>query len=312
MPGIIRIVTRESRLALWQTNFIAERLAQSGHDYEINPLQSTGDVDLDRPLYEMGIEGIFTKELDIALLNQEADIAVHSMKDIPTILANGLVVAAVAERGDFEDIVFLKPSFNPEKARQATIASCSLRRKAQWLRKFPGHTMVNLRGNIDTRIKKFHDSDWDGMILAKAGVVRLGYDLKETKLLDWMIPAPAQGAIAVVCRKEDINTIRKVQPINHAPTYHCTAVERDFLRYLNGGCSAPISGHAYIADGNIHFNGAVYSIDGVLCYEIQKIFPEKEWKVAGRLAAEHVLKSDVVKAILSRIEESKHFNTYLA
>jgi len=311
MPGIIRIVTRESRLALWQTNFIADELEKLGHTSQINPLQSTGDVDLTRPIYEMGIEGVFTKELDIALLNHEADLAVHSMKDIPTILAKGLVVAAVAARGDFEDILFLKPGFNPEKEVQATIASCSLRRKAQWLRRFPGHNIVNLRGNIDTRINKFHTSDWDGMILAKAGVVRLGYDLKETKLLEWMLPAPAQGAIAVVCREGDEKTIQQVQPVNHVPTFECTAIERDFLKYLNGGCSAPISAHAQFVNGEIYFEGAVYSIDGVLCYEIKKVYPEKDWKVAGRQAAEHVLKSDVVKSILSRIEESRHFKANL-
>ena len=305
MPRTIRIITRDSRLALWQTNLVSTILEKSGHICAVLPIKSSGDIDLIKPIYEMGIEGVFTKELDVALLNNLADVAVHSLKDVPTVLAKGLVVAAVAERGDHEDILFIKPGFDPEKVRHAVIATSSIRRIAQWLKRFPDHSLVNVRGNIDTRFKKFWDSDWDAMILAKAGVVRLGYDLKNTNPLSWMLPAPAQGAIGVVCREEDVEIFKILQQINHIPTSQCVAVERAFLRHLQGGCSAPISAIATLEKDKIHFEGAIYSKDGKMSQGVKKQYALTEWKNAGIQAAEEILKSDVARTILHGIQQAK-------
>ena len=303
MPPPIRIVTRDSRLALWQTNFVSSILEESGHACSVWPIKSSGDIDLISPIYEMGVEGVFTKELDTALLNNIADVAVHSMKDIPTVLAKGLIVAAVTERGDHEDILFSKPSFDPETAPRAIIATSSLRRKAQWLKRFPEHTIVNVRGNIDTRIKKFWESDWDGMVLAKAGVVRLGYDLKNTKQLPWMLPAPAQGALGIVCREEDRETFHCMQLVNHIPTSQCAFIERTFLRHLQGGCSAPISAYAKIEIDQVLFEGSIYSIDGKMSQGLKKQFDLAQWKEIGIQAAEEIMKSDVATAILKGIRQ---------
>ncbi len=306
MPRNIRIVTRDSRLALWQTNFVSTILEGSGHACSVLPIKSSGDIDLVSPIYEMGIEGVFTNELDAALLNNLADVAVHSMKDIPTVLAKGLIVAAVTKRGDYEDILFVKPSFDPEAAHHATIATSSLRRKAQWLKRFPQHTIVNVRGNIDTRIKKFWESAWDGMVLAKAGVVRLGYDLKNTKQLPWMLPAPAQGALGIVCREHDKETFNRMQLVNHTPTFQCAFIERAFLRHLQGGCSAPISAYATTEKDKIHFEGAIYATDGKMSQEVKNQYPLSEWKSAGIQAAEEIMKSDVARTILQGIQQAKH------
>ena len=308
MPGQIRIITRESRLALWQANFVAAILERSGHTCMLLPVKSSGDIDLVSPIYEMGIEGVFTKELDAALLNNVADIAVHSMKDIPTSLAKGLEIAAVTERGDHEDILFVKPSFTPEKAEHAIIATSSLRRRAQWLGRFPGHTIVNVRGNIDTRIKKFWEADWDGMVLAKAGVARLGYDLTATKNIPWMLPAPAQGTIAVVCRSDDKKNLDIVRQVNHFPTFQCATIERAFLRHLQGGCSAPVSAYATVENNEVHFEGGIYSADGTIRHSIKKQYDLSRWKDSGIQAAEEIMKSDIAKRILQEFRKSKHFN----
>jgi hydroxymethylbilane synthase len=253
----------------------------------------------------MGVEGIFTKELDAALLNETADIAVHSLKDVPIQPALGLTIAAVAERGPHEDLIFVKPGFDPQQSEHALIATCSLRRTAQWLRRFPSHSIVSVRGNVDTRITKFRESDWDAMILAKAGVVRLGYGLEETRLLPWMLPSPGQGAIAVTCRSDDAEAAKALHVIHHVPTYMCVTIERDFLKVLHGGCSAPISAYAKVVGSQIHLESAVHSRNGSRCFEVKKRFMPHEWKSAGLIAAEEVLRSEIGASILDEIQEAR-------
>ena len=169
------------------------------------PVKSTGDLVLDKPLYEMGITGIFTKTLDVAMLNGTVDIAVHSMKDVPTALPKGIVQTAVLERASSTDIVVTKKTFNPKNP--CTIATGSLRRKAQWLNRYPNHTVVDLRGNVNTRLQKLQDNNWQGAIFAKAGLKRIQVLPESYESLDWMIPAPAQGAMVVVALEKDTFTV---------------------------------------------------------------------------------------------------------
>ncbi|HTD93923.1 MAG TPA: hydroxymethylbilane synthase, partial [Chitinophagaceae bacterium] len=204
MPGIIRIGTRESQLAVWQATRVSELLSHQGHHSELVYIKSEGDTDLVTPLYEMGVQGIFTKSLDIALLQGRIDLAVHSMKDVPVVLPLGLVQVAVLKRGSYKDILVTRPDRSTkDSADPLRIATSSIRRKAQWLNRYPGSQIENLRGNVNTRLKKLAESDWDGAIFAAAGLERIGLRPDNSTDLDWMLPAPAQGAIMVVGRMED-------------------------------------------------------------------------------------------------------------
>ena len=211
MQKIIRIGTRESELALWQANKVRKELAVLGYESVLVPIKSMGDIVLDKPLYELGITGVFTKNLDIALLNNKIDIAVHSFKDVPTKLPFGIVQGAILKRGDFNDVLVIKEDENFFTKESAIIATGSLRRKAQWLYRYPHHTITGLRGNVNTRLQKLEDNDWDGAIFAAAGLKRLKLLPEKEKhiKLDWMIPAPAQGAVmvAVLDENEELKAI---------------------------------------------------------------------------------------------------------
>jgi hydroxymethylbilane synthase len=296
----LRLATRSSRLALWQTNAVVSRLTRLGSRCETVSLNSTGDIDLVKPIYELGVQGVFTKELDIALLNGDADAAVHSLKDIPIVLAKGLRIAAVLERASFQDILITKKEFR-NGDQPFTLATSSIRRKAQWLEKYPHHRMENVRGNVETRIKKLHDSDWDGLLMAKAAVDRLDLKLQHTLALEWMLPAPGQGAIAIVCREDDEDTIYQLIPLNHVATATVVGAERQFLHELKGGCSAPISALASIENNLLNFNGAVHSLDGKSSFHLSKKFPKTSFSEAGKIAAEEVLHTPEGTAILKEI-----------
>jgi hydroxymethylbilane synthase len=260
----IRIGTRESDLALWQAQLVAQKLNESGYATELVLIKSEGDIDLKTPLYEMGVQGIFTKTLDMALLANKVDIAVHSLKDVPIQPAKGLCQAAVLKRDSYKDILVFKgePHFLFDHDLEAIIASSSIRRKAQWLNRFPNHTIENLRGNVNTRLQKLEDSPWNGAIFAAAGLERLSIRPQNSIDLDWMLPAPAQGAIGVYCRAEDAFLIKICHAINDAPTALCTHIERMFLKTLMGGCSAPIAALATLENDIITFKGCVLSSDG--------------------------------------------------
>jgi hydroxymethylbilane synthase len=205
MSKKLRIGTRESQLAVWQANLVKSMLHQLGVDAELVHIKSEGDIDLITPLYEMGVQGIFTRSLDQALLNNRIDLAVHSMKDVPVKLPNGIVEAAVLERDNPFDLLVPHPSHNNfelDHHHPVTIASSSLRRKAQWLKRFPQDIIEDIRGNVNTRLKKLENSNWWGAIFAAAGLERIGLRPANAIELHWMIPAPAQGAVLVVCREE--------------------------------------------------------------------------------------------------------------
>src|SRR5258705_1920446 len=194
----------------------------------------------------MGVLGVYTNELDSALINHQADVAVHSLKDVPTILPIGLVIAAVMKRASYQDVLIHQPGFDPAQSEEAVIATSSIRRKSQWLRRFPKHTLVNVRGNVETRLKKFKEEGWAGIIFARAGLERLSLLPRDFTVLDWMLPAPAQGAIAIVCRKDDERVFPVCRTLNHEETEIGINIERDFLYHLEGGCSVPISALATI------------------------------------------------------------------
>jgi hydroxymethylbilane synthase len=275
MQKILRIGTRESQLAIWQANEVKRLLAIEGFDSELVLIKTEGDIDLHTPLYEMGVEGIFTRSLDTALLNDRIDLAVHSMKDVPIVLPAGLKQAAVLERASQKDILVYKTNldFLDTAYLTAVIATSSIRRKAQWLNRYPNHTIENIRGNVNTRLQKLQDQPWDAAIFAAAGLERIGLRPERSIDLDWMLPAPAQGAILVVARNNDQQALAATASINHGTTATCTKIERDFLRTLLGGCSTPISAFAEIKEGQLFFNGNMLSPDGKEKVSIELVEP---------------------------------------
>ena len=239
----------------------------------------------------MGVQGIFTRSLDAALLNERIDVAVHSMKDVPTQLPNGLSQAAVLRRGPVADLLVIKNNtdFLNDKYGTATIATSSLRRKAQWLNRYPHHRLENLRGNVNTRLNKLQAEDWDAAIFAQAGLERIGLRPANSMTIDWMLPAPAQGAIMVMCRTDDGETLNACSSLNDTTTALCTWIERDFLRTLLGGCSTPISALAVETNNKIHFRGNILSLDGSKKVEVEKSIESANATELGKTAAKELL-----------------------
>lgn len=287
---IIRIGTRDSELALWQAHTVQRQLQNLGYQTVIVAVKSQGDIILDKPLYELGITGIFTKTLDIAMINGQVDIAVHSMKDVPTALPIGIVQAAVLERANTLDILVHKGNLDFLED-SATIATGSLRRQAQWWNKYPNHIVVDLRGNVNTRMQKLKENDWNGAVFAAAGLERINLKPENYINLDWMIPAPAQGAMVVVAMANDEYTLDALAQLNHIETEVCTYIERQFLRTLEGGCTAPIGAIANYneQDDTIDFKGVLLSIDGQQKLEINTVVDLSEWKKLGFNAAQEIL-----------------------
>lgn len=332
MSSILKIGTRESELAVWQATQVKNLLSENGYASELVYIKSEGDIDLQTPLYEMGVQGIFTRSLDIALLNNNIDIAVHSMKDVPTQLPTGIVQAAVLKRGNYKDLFVinsqwsianrsewsivngenakLPPEFeaflnslqatgsspftihhSPEYPSPITIATSSIRRKAQWLNRYPNHTINNLRGNVNTRMRKVSESNWHGAIFAAAGLERINLRPATSIELDWMLPAPAQGAVMVVCRAGDDIVLTACSKFNDETTALCTRIEKDFLRELLGGCSTPISALAEVVEDTILFKGNILSIDGKQKVEIEKSINKKETAGWGQSLAVELLQN---------------------
>lgn len=291
MERLLRIGTRDSQLAVWQATLVKDLLAEHGHNAQLVFIKSEGDNDLQTPLYEIGVQGIFTRALDIALLNDEIDIAVHSMKDVPTQMAKSIVQAAVLKRASYKDIFVPKAglAFMQDVYSEATIATSSIRRKAQWLNKFPNHNMDNLRGNVNTRLRKVEENDWQGAIFAAAGLERIGLRPNNAVDLDWMLPAPAQGAILVVCRDGDMQILDACMKFHDADTALCTVLERDFLRALMGGCATPISALAEVQGDEVIFKGNILSVDGKEKVEVEKKATIKKSLTLGKDAAAELL-----------------------
>jgi hydroxymethylbilane synthase len=297
---VLRIGTRESQLAVWQATQVKNLLAQHGCEAKLVYIKSEGDIDLQTPLYEIGVQGIFTRSLDIALLNDRIDLAVHSMKDVPTQLPKGIVSSAVLKRASYKDLLVYKDGFGEVLSEEEnskfkiqnskyTIATSSIRRKAQWLNRYPNTVMENLRGNVNTRLKKVEESDWNGAIFAAAGLERIDLRPKNSIELDWMLPAPAQGAIMVVCKEEDNYTLEACKHFHDEQTALCTKIERDFLRALLGGCSTPISGLAEIENDRVVFKGNILSVDGTQKVDVEKTLAINDAANLGNEAALEIL-----------------------
>ncbi len=268
IPSALIIGSRASLLALWQTNYVRDLLRTNYPKIEVSIkiIQTTGDKILDSSLSMIGGKGLFTKELETALMDSEIDIAVHSLKDLPTTLPNGLALGAIPERANVEDVFLSKdPSARlMDLPDGATIATGSMRRTAQLLTKRPDFRIVDIRGNVPTRIRKMLESNWDGMILARAGLDRLGLaeHIAHTISLEWMLPAAGQGALGIECRNNDSKTLELLAPLNHEATRQAVTAERSLLKALDGGCQVPIGTHGKIVGTTLELSGCIAAMNG--------------------------------------------------
>lgn len=321
MHPILRIGTRDSQLAVWQATLVQNLLKEKGIEAELVYIKSEGDVDTVTPLYALGVQGIFTKTLDAALLSGRIDMAVHSMKDVPTILAQGIQQAAVLKRASYKDIFVYKAErdlkhlgfengswssdVGLQPAAPFTIATSSIRRIAQWLHRYPQHTIENLRGNVNTRLRKVEESHWNGAIFAAAGLERINVRPQNSIDLDWMLPAPAQGAIMIVCKTGDAAAFEACQSFNDADTALCTKIERDFLHTLMGGCSTPISALATVQNGAVILKGAICSRNGAQMQAIEATEVVEKAAGLGIRAANQLLQNSTAQQIMTDIRHAK-------
>jgi hydroxymethylbilane synthase len=302
MKKTIKIGTRTSQLALWQAGLVQSKLNASGYATALVEISSTGDDTLDKPLHEIGGMGLFTKTLDDAMLRGEIDIAVHSLKDVPTDLPDTIVQAAVLERATTHDVLVYKGSLGFLKSADGCVATGSLRRKAQWLHRYPTHQTKGLRGNVNTRLQKLQDNSWNGAIFAMAGLERIDLLPKEHLVLDWMLPAPAQGAIMVAALEGDAEVFSACQQLNHSETALVVAVERQFMKTLEGGCTAPIGGCATVRGDQVHFKGVLTALDGSEQLWVEKTSSLKASERLGALCAQEILENGG-KLLMERIQK---------
>lgn len=302
---MIRIGTRNSPLAMWQAKEVEQKLQNLGYETVLVPVLSSGDKNLNQPLYSLGITGVFTKDLDIALLNNEIDIAVHSLKDVPTILPQNIEVSAVLERDFPQDVLVRKSSSKNKDLAELKIATSSLRRRAFWSEKFPNTQFSDIRGNVQTRLKKLEEGDFDATLFSLAGIKRMEMEL-EYEMLDFMISAPSQGVVAISSRVEDVETKAILQKINHKTTQICVEIERNFLRTLEGGCTAPIGAIAIFEENKIKFSGRLNSLEGSKTINVVEEFEYDDSENYGKKFAEFVLENggkEMMEEIKKQIKE---------
>jgi len=270
-PNTLRIATRQSRLALWQAEHVAACLRARFPELEIVlvPMTTQGDRVVDRPLAEIGGKGLFIKELERAIFDGHADVAVHSMKDVPSELPAGMTLGAMLPRADPRD-AFISNRYASfaELPRGARVGTSSPRRQAQLRHARADLDIVTLRGNVETRLRKLDEGEYDAIILATAGLVRLELAHRITQHLDssFSVPAPGQGIIGIECRADDERSLRYVQALNDEATATCCRAERAFARRLQGDCYSPIAAFAQLRDGQLMLEGVVASLDGKQMY----------------------------------------------
>jgi hydroxymethylbilane synthase len=300
----IRIGTRGSELALWQARWVQSELARRRPDLEveIEVIKTKGDKIIDSPLSKIGDKGLFTREIEQALLRRDIDLAVHSLKDLPTQLPDGLRIGAVLEREDVRDVFIPRPGNENQtmlgQPPGARIATGSLRRRCQLLNLRKDFSVVDIRGNLNTRMRKLEKSDWAGMILARAGVARLGMLERAGEVLspELFLPAVGQGALGVEVREEDLRVRAIVEELNHEPTLRSTTAERALLRRLEGGCQIPIGAYAQIEtdDGlepRLTLDALVGSLDGNTLVRDQAAGSPGEAEQLGIALAESLLRA---------------------
>lgn len=284
----IKIGTRNSPLALWQAREVARHLQNRNLTTEITPIVSSGDKNLAQPLYAMGITGIFTKDLDIALLNKEIDIAVHSLKDIPTQLPANLKIISVLKRDYPEDVLVKKPAAAAKPLKDLKIATSSLRRRAFWLKEFPNTEFSDIRGNVNTRLQKLEEQEFDATLFSLAAIKRMNLNT-EFETLPFMISAPAQGVVAVTGHVDNVEINQILSEISDIETEICVQLEREFLAAMQGGCTAPIGAFAEMVGDQIRFVGRLTSLDGKNTIEVDEIFPTVSAVGEGERLAQKVL-----------------------
>lgn len=260
----LRIGSRGSALALWQAEHVKARLGALGHDVDIVVITTTGDRVQDRRLQSVGGKGAFLKEIEEALQAGEVDLAVHSLKDVPTALPDGLRLVAILERADPRDALLSGGAGLDALPAGARVGTTSLRRRAQVRARRPDLDVQDLRGNVDTRIRRLREGAFDAILLARAGLVRLGRADEATEVLepDVILPAPGQGAIAIECRASDDRTAAAAATLDHAETARAVAAERAFLAALHGGCNVPLGAYAEPDAGGLRLRGLVAREDG--------------------------------------------------
>ena len=293
----LRIGTRGSPLALAQANDVRARLIAAhglpGDEVTIRIIKTSGDIIQDRPLSEVGGKGLFTKEIEEALLANEIDLAVHSMKDVPTVLPDGLIISTILERQDVRDaFISLKYATLAAMPAGAVVGTSSLRRQAQVRRARPDLRVVDFRGNVQTRLRKIADGVADATFLAMAGLNRLGLSDQATSAIATavMLPAVAQGAVGIEIRTRDGATAKALAPLNHEATVICVAAERSFLAKLEGSCRTPIAGLAELSGGSLAFRGQILTPDGMECHETARAGLRGDAAAIGHDAGAELLK----------------------
>lgn len=304
---IIRIATRQSPLALWQAEHVAVLLVQAYPDVttELVKMVTRGDKILDAPLAKVGGKGLFVKELEQGMLEGTADIAVHSMKDVPIEFPDGLHLAAILEREDPTDaFVSNKYASLSELPANARIGTSSLRRECQLKERFPNSEVIPLRGNVNTRLAKLDAGDYDAIILASAGLKRLGMADRITESLDTGISLPAvgQGAIGIECRVDDDEINQMLLALHDAQTGLCVAAERAMNTRLNGGCQVPIAGFAQIQGEKVFMRGLVGNPDGSVLYRAERTVGLEESEAMGRIIAEDLLAQGADKILQALLD----------
>ena len=298
----LKIGTRNSPLALWQAQEVESKLKTLGFETEIVPIISSGDKNLNQPLYALGITGVFTKDLDIALLNKEIDIAVHSLKDVPTQLPYNIQISAVLERDFPEDVLVRNDDSEPLDIEVLKIATSSLRRRAFWLKEFPETEFTDIRGNVQTRLKKLDDGIANATIFSLAGIKRMNLDITYEQI-PFLLQAPSQGVVAIASLSDNDKLNERLKTISHKETEICVTIEREFLKTLEGGCTAPIGAKAEMLDGQIRFIGRLCSLDGKNCIETDEIFDWNDSENFGEKIALKVLENGG-KELMEEIRKS--------
>jgi hydroxymethylbilane synthase len=305
----LMIASRESRLALWQAEHIQTRLQELYPDLTVNilPMTTQGDQILDKTLSKIGGKGLFVKELETALLDGRADIAVHSAKDVPMVLPEGFTLAAICEREDARD-AFVSNRYGAlaDLPEGAVVGTASLRREAQIRARFPHLQIQPLRGNVQTRLRKLDEGEFDAIILASAGLIRLELAHRITGFIDVAesLPAPGQGALAIEISAARPDLLAVLAPLNHASTAACVLAERTLSRFLGGSCQIPLGAYATETDGLVTLKGLVASVDGLTVLKTEATAPLKEAEALGALLAEQLrvqgaqtIIDDILKAI---------------
>ena len=288
---LLRLGTRKSKLALWQANFVKEKLEALGCKVELVPITTTGDRILDAPLARIGGKGLFVKEIENALLAGEIDLAVHSLKDVPMIIPEGLTLSAITEREEPYDVLI---SGNGKKLEElpsgAVVGTSSLRRQVQIKRRRGDLRVEILRGNVDTRLRKLKEGLYDAIVLAYAGVKRMGLSGEISQVLEDFIPAVGQGSLAIETRAEDERVINFVKVLNHEESWLRAVCERAFLRELQGGCQVPIGAYAWIEGNRIKIKGFISDLEGERFLEGYEEGGLQEAEEVGKRLAQRLLR----------------------